>query len=220
MGGARAVQEAGALMGWIAAIALAVIAGALLWRFGGLPRLAREPVLAALALGLAGYALQGNPYLPDHPVRPRAAAPKVDEDALDKARDMGPRFGGDVAWLVTSEGLMRAGATEASVGIVRRGLRDYPKSPDLWVGLGNALVAHAEGQISPAAIFAYERAAALSPQSPAPPFFMGLALAQSGRFEEARASWAGLLARSPKNAPWRADVEQRLNALDQYMKSR
>jgi cytochrome c-type biogenesis protein CcmH/NrfG len=207
-------------MGVVIAAGIALVICALLWRFGKLPRVAAEPVLAALVLGLAGYVAQGSPSLPGHPVKARAASPKIDEEALAKAREMGPRFGNDVAWLVASEGMMRAGATEAGVGFVKRGLRDYPNSPDLWVGLGNALVAHAEGQASPAAIYAYKRAAQIAPESPTPPFFLGLALAQSGQLDEARSIWAELLARAPKDAPWRADVEERLAVLDMLIKSR
>jgi cytochrome c-type biogenesis protein CcmH len=42
---------------------------------------------------------------------------------------------------------------------------------------------------------------------------MGLALANSGRAEEAGQVWRGLLARTPKEAPWRVDLEARLTAI-------
>ncbi|WP_136162256.1 tetratricopeptide repeat protein [Sphingomonas flavalba] len=208
------------MTGWLIALALTLAVGLALWRFGHMPRVAREPVLAALLLGLGGYALQGSPGLPGKPAKPRAAQPKVDEATLAKRQELGSRFGSDVAWLIASEGMMRAGLTEAGVGYVKRGLRDYPNSPDLWTGLGNALVVHAGGQASPASVYAYHRAMAIAPDSPAAPFFLGLSLAQSGRLEEARATWAAMLARAPADAPWREDIALRLRAVDMLLKAR
>jgi cytochrome c-type biogenesis protein CcmH len=44
-----------------------------------------------------------------------------------------------------------------------------------------------------------------------------MALIQSGRLGEGRAIWADLLARSPKDAPWRGDLEKRLAELDAFV---
>jgi cytochrome c-type biogenesis protein CcmH len=92
-----------------------------------------------------------------------------------------------------------------------------PANASAWLAMGNALVGHAEGTISPAAIYAYGRAAKAEPDSPGPPFFLGMALLQSGRLAEGRAEWAGLLARSPQDAPWRGDLAKRLAELDSFL---
>jgi cytochrome c-type biogenesis protein CcmH/NrfG len=42
-------------------------------------------------------------------------------------------------------------------------------------GLGNALVLHADGMMTPAAELAFQRAAKLAPDHPGPKFFYGLA---------------------------------------------
>ena len=76
----------------------------------------------------------------------------------------------------------------------------------LWVGLGNALVDHA-GVITPAAEFAYSRAAKLAPWSPAPPFFRGVALLRSGERDAALETWKAVLASAPAEAGWRPLVE-------------
>lgn len=200
-------------MGWVIVLGLALIVGVALWRWGKLPRSAFEAVAAALLLGLAGYALQGRPDQPGNPVRPRAATPQVEEAEIALRDKMGQRFGSAGQYLMTADGAMRAGLPAAAVGFIKRGLRDHPNDPDLWLGLGNALIVHNEGQISPAATFAFQRAADLAPDHPGPPFFMGLALAQNGKFAEARAIWTQLLQRAPANAPWRADLEERLAEL-------
>lgn len=197
-------------MGWLMVIGLAALAAGALWRFGHLPRASLEPLGAALLLGLAGYALQGSPAQPGNPVLARADKAEVDEEAILQRNKMGERFGGAGGWLVAADGAMRAGLTRSGVTFIKSGLREYPDSPDLWVGLGNALVVHADGMVSPAAQYAFERAATLSPEHPGPPFFLGLALAQAGQIEPARELWLDLLARTPEDAPWRADLEARL----------
>jgi hypothetical protein len=42
---------------------------------------------------------------------------------------------------------------------------------------------------------------------------MGLALANSGRTEDAGQVWRGLLAHTPQDAAWKADLEARLTAI-------
>ena len=200
-------------MGWVLVIGLALLVGAALWKWGRLPRGAFEPIAAALLLGLAGYALQGRPFQPGSPVRAPAQESVANEAEIATRKQMGERFGGGPAWLVAADGAMRAGLPRAAITYIKSGLRENPRDPDLWVGLGNALVVHNKGRLSPAAGYAFQRAADLAPGHPGPPFFMGLAYAQAGQFGQARAIWTELLQRSPANAPWRQDLEQRLAQL-------
>jgi cytochrome c-type biogenesis protein CcmH len=200
-------------MGWLIILGLTAVTGAALWKWGGLPRSAFEPVAAALLLGLAGYALQGRPAQPGSPVAPRVQSVEIDQADIETRGKMGQRFGSGPNWLVAADGAMRAGMPQAAVTYIKSGLKDNPRDPDLWVGLGNALIVHSGGMVSPAATYAFQRAADIAPEHPGPPFFMGLAFAQSGQFAQARAIWTELLQRSPPQAPWRADLEQRLAQL-------
>ena len=201
-------------MGWLIVLGLVAVVGAMLWRWGKLPRSAFEPVAAALLLGLAGYALQGRPNAAGNPVAPRAETASFDNsEAETRARMGGQRFGSAAQWLIAADGAMRGGSPQAAVTFIKSGLKENPRDPDLWVGLGNALIVHNGGMVSPAATYAFQRAADIAPNHPGPPFFMGLALAQSGQFPQARAIWTELLARAPADAPWRADLEARLAQL-------
>jgi cytochrome c-type biogenesis protein CcmH len=200
-------------MGWIILIVLLAVAFGLLARFGNLPRSGLELLGAALIVGLAGYAWQGSPAQPGSPVTSREAAGKVDAAAMTALRKLRTGAGEEGAWLDMGDALTRAGATQEAVLAIRSGIRDHRNSPDLWVGLGNALIAHGDGVISPAAMFAFQHAASLSPEHPGPAFFYGLALAQQGQFEQAATVWRGLLARTPPNAPWRADLVARIGAI-------
>lgn len=201
-------------MTWIVLIvaAAAVFAG-LVWLLK-LPRHGWELVGAALLVGIAGYALQGHPGLPGAPKKPVETLASVDEALLEQRQSMGETFGSGQSWLIIADGMSRRGQYASAAQILRKGVEKSPRDPDLWVALGNALVAHSDGFISPAAQFAFQRAAVLSPQHPGPPFFMGLALAQSGRLAEARVIWAELLDRAPPEASWKVDLEARLARLD------
>ena len=63
---------------------------------------------------------------------------------------------------------------------------------DAWLALGNYLMGHTEGVLSPAALYAYRRAAEVDPQHPGPAFFYGMALISNGKPAEGRALWARL----------------------------
>lgn len=200
-------------MGWLALLILSAAAIGLLWRFGELRGRTLELVGAALLIGVMGYALQGSPAQPGSPVEGASAPARVDVKEMVAQRAMRTGYGDEAAWLDMSSALIRSGSTESAAQVLQGAIKKNPKSADLWVGLGNALVAHGGGAISPSAEFAFQRAAALSPEHPGPPFFLGLALVQQGKSAEAGQVWRGLLARTPQGAPWKADLEQRLAAI-------
>lgn len=196
-------------MGWLILIGLMVLslAGLRLLRVRGAALTASA---AALLLGGAGYALQGNPGLPGAPAQANEAA---DVFPLTKARHA---FFGEFtpaeSWLRMSEALARDGESEDAVGILQNAVRRYPGDPQLWIGLGNALVDHARG-MTPAAELAYRRAEDAAPAHPAAPFFYGLALARSGDRDGALILWRNILAKAPADAEWRPMVEQGVAAL-------
>ena len=196
-------------MGWVILLALSALSMAALWLLG----VRRAPLTisaAALFVAATGYALQGSPDLPGAPA---SGAEARDYLPLTDARHA---FFGDFTpaepWLRMSEALARDGEAEDAVNILQNAVRRYPGDPQLWIGLGNALVDHARG-LTPPAELAYKRAAALSPNYPAAPFFYGLALARSGDRQAAVAVWQQILKTAPANAEWRPLVEQGVAAL-------
>ena len=196
-------------MGWVALLGLVALSAAALWLLG-----VRGAMLqatgAALLFGAAGYALQGRPSLADAPAAGSAARAYI---PLTEARHaFFGDFTGEESWLRISEALARNGNTEDAVGILENATGRYPRSPQLWIGLGNALVDHAHG-LTPPAELAYKRAAELAPGYPAPAFFYGLALARSGDREGAIAVWKMILATAPEDVSWRPLIEQGIAAL-------
>lgn len=202
------------MMGWlvILLLALAVVAG--LWRFIARDAGAMQFLGAALLLALAGYAWQGRPALAGAPkpsvVRQQGAA---DTAFANLRPELMGRFNNAAAWLTMAESYQRSGDTQSGVDIIRSALRQSPQNADLWVGLGNALVLHGDGLMSPAAEIAFNKASQIAPDHPGPRFFYGLALAQGGRYDEAEQTWRTLLASAPAGATWRGAIEQQLQAL-------
>jgi len=201
-------------MGWVMMIGLALLTGIGLWFFLRKDKGALQFAAAAILVALAGYAWQGRPELAGAPKAKPEHQEVPDSQFAQMRGDMLGRFDRASMWLTMAEGFQRRGDTQTGVEIVQAGLRDSPNDPDLWVGLGNALVVHGGGMMNPAAQYAFQRAQAIAPQHPGPRFFYGLALAQGGHFDEAERIWRALLAEAPAGAPYRAAIEERLQALD------
>ncbi len=203
-------------MTWLVVIVLAaVVFGVVAFVFK--VKSGREVLGGALLLGIAGYALQGSPGSPSAPKAPaekiagEAAAIVAERQKLGDGPAMGDKH------VVIADALARHGQFADAAEVLRGAVENDPNNAEAWLAMGNSLVGHAEGTVSPAALYAYGKAARAAPDSPGPSFFLGLALLQSGRIAEGRTMWADLLKRSPEGAPWRADLEKRLTELDMYL---
>jgi cytochrome c-type biogenesis protein CcmH len=196
-------------MAWVILLLLIGASLTLLWWLGVRGGLLTAGA-AALLLGASGYALQGSPNAPGAP-----AASDEGHDIFPLTEARHAFFGNFTpaeSWLRISEALARDGKSEDAVGILQNAVKRYPGDPQLWVGLGNALVDHARG-LTPPAELAYRRAAQMAPGHPGAPFFYGLALARSGDRQGALAVWQQILKTAPKDAAWRPLVEQGVAAL-------
>lgn len=200
-------------MGWVAMIGLAVLTGLGLGAFLRIDRGALQFMGAALLLALAAYSWQGKPGQPGAPKQPQAHEPLPESDFNKARQDTLGRFDRAGAWLTMAEGMQARGHFRDAAQLLQGAVRRNPRDVGLWVGFGNALVLHGGGMMSPAAQLAFQRAAALSPDHPAPPFFYGLALAQGGNFDEAERIWRGLIARPDLPESYRRLIEERLQAI-------
>lgn len=202
--------------GWLIAAAFAFCLMALLLAVGRIPRMSWELTAAAVLLGLAGYAWQGSPGLPGQPKMASASTDRgqFDEQLAERRRGMAERYGKAGQWLMLSDGLGRQGKTKEAANVLLAGLKQTPDDPNLWLGLGNALIAHAGGVVSPSADFAYRRAMTLDPDAPAPPYFYGLALVRAGQLQAAKELWAPLAARAPEGSEIKAELELSIARID------
>jgi len=196
-------------MGWVILLVLIAASLGLLWCLGARGGLLTASA-AALLLGATGYALQGRPNLAG------SVAASGEGHEVFPLTDARHAFFGYFtpaeSWLRMSEALERDGQSEDAVGILQNAVKKYPGDPQLWIGLGNALVDHARG-LTPPAELAYKRAEQMAPGHPGAPFFYGLALARSGDRQGAVATWLQILKSAPKEAGWRPLVEQAVAAL-------
>ena len=201
-------------MGWVLILGFVLASLVGLWWLGKLQRSALEFSGAALLLAVAGYAFQGSPSFPGSS---RAASDdgKGEVAPPEIRKTSASSMSAEEEWLATADALVRAGRVRYAVDMLGEGAKKFPGNPDIWVGLGNALVVHGNGQMNPAAQYAFEKAAKIAPNHPGPPFFLGLTLAQSGKLDEAGEVWRGLLARAQEDAPWKADLEARLAEINQ-----
>ncbi|MBB5687418.1 tetratricopeptide repeat protein [Sphingobium boeckii] len=200
-------------MGWLIIVAMALVAAGALWKIGRLPRESYELVGAALLLGLSGYAWQGHPAQAGSPIAQKSKNAEVDPALVEQRKNMTGRFSGEAQWLDTADAYARYGSTRDAVNVMRGAVKEYPNNATLWTGLGSALLNHGNGIMSPAAQFAFERALKLQPQHPGPPFYLGLSLLQAGQPDKALQVWTDQLAATPRDAPWHADLEQRVSRL-------
>ena len=206
------------MSGWVIATALTVAALAALIVLGKAPRKSWEAIAAALVFGLAGFAYQAQPDLSGAPKQPEVAQGKVGAGLVMVRQQLAGE--GAIAsnrWTVTADALTRQGAFSDAAGFLLGAIEENPRDSGAWLALGNNLVGHADGVLTPAALYAFRKATEADPNAAGPPFFLGLALIQNGRPEQGRALWALLLARAPANAPWRAGLAERLALLDQLM---
>ena len=201
-------------MGWAALAVMGVAIFAALRLVGGVRDIGWFTA-AALLLGASGYAVQQHATLPGHPVKAESQPIAVDPGTAAFRAAMMPGTPGDARLLAaTDDQIGRGAALEAAQRLVEA-VRQSPRDAALWTGLGGALAAHDGGQMSPAAAFAFQRAWMLAPTSPGPSFFLGVALVQSGDLAAAKVAWLRALTLSPRDAPYRMELAERLVLLDE-----
>ena len=204
-------------MGWIAIIGLAALAFLLAVLLLRLPRAGYMLFGATLLFGLAGYALQGAPDMPSAP-KPAAARPSETGFALiDSRRALFNPDRPPTAMLTLADAYSRQGRHGDAAEILRGAVSTAPTDGESWVALGNALVEHAEGQLTPAALYAFGEADKVAPGHPGAPYFLGVSLIRSGQPGQARGIWAEVLENADADAPWRPAFEERLARLDQLL---
>ncbi|UZK66476.1 tetratricopeptide repeat protein [Sphingomonas sp. M1-B02] len=204
------------MMGWVLFALLALASALLLWRTG-FPKRMWTVAATALMLGAAGYAWQGQPALAGRPVLATDQTVEIDPNLVALRDAMFGRFNFSYSYFIASDAMKRAGLPQQAAWVMVGAVRKSPQDAGLWTGLGAALAEHDGNQISPGARFAFEKAEAIGPKHPGPPFFHGLALVREGKFAEARPYWAKAVALTPEKASYRPELMMRLFLLDRYL---
>lgn len=204
---------------WLLAIALALAAfavAAFVFRIGlsGWTTFA-----AALALGLAGYALQASPDIPAAPKTSVRTGEQGSWALVEERKQMidGARRSHSDK-IIIADALARNGQYSNAAAMLRGAVTDNPRDAEAWLALGNALVEHADGALTPPALMAYRRAAETDPNGIGPGYFLGLALIRQGQLAQARSIWAGTLEGAAADTAGRDILGERLARLDTLLR--
>ena len=106
------------------------------------------------------------------------------------------------------------GQHDQAANFLRNAVAENPKDGEAWLALGNALVEHADGQLTSAALYAYSQAEQVAPENPAPTYFLGLSFLRAGEPRKTLGLWRELLETAPEEAEWREPLAARLARLE------
>jgi len=202
-------------MTWLMAIALALAAFAVAVFAFRVPRSGWATVAAALALGLAGYALQASPGMPGATAAPADGQGESAWALVDERKSMiASEDASRNPKLIVADGFARRGRDADAAALLRGAIADDPRDGEAWLALGNTLVEHTDGALTEPALLAYRRAAESEPGSIGPGYFLGLALVRQGRLGEAAALWRATLESAPPDAAGREVLALRLERLE------
>ena len=198
--------------GWLALSLLSLLSLSVLVYYVRSSKGLRQVAAAAVLLGMAGYALQGRPSLPPAPAQPLKASAAGATQLVDIRADMDESFGSAKRWLVTADSFAKQGDYPLSASYIKSGLRIEPKNADLWSALGLQLMLASEGQMSPPAVLAFDKARAIQPKHPAPYYFAGLARLFAGDLDGAILHWEKTVSVATPKAKWKTRIESQLQA--------
>jgi len=178
----------------------------------------------AVVLGAAAiYLINGQP---DQPGQPFAQAAEMRRDAdpatltaegrIERLRDQLRDDDQDAeAWAMLGRELARSEREMEAISAFQRSLQLDPIARTLS-DFGQTLINLNEGEVTPDARTAFEQAAALDPQIPEAPFFLGLAAFQDGNRDLAADLWIGILGRLDDSNAFRPVIaRQAFNLLSQ-----
>lgn len=166
------------------------------------------------AAGALVYARMGLPGEPDQPLEERMRS--VDPDiniliAKTEAR-LAANPGDGRGWEVLAPIYMRQLRAGDAARAWKNAIAALGPSAERYGNMGEALTAEARGQVTADAKAAFADARAIEPTDPKARFYLALADAQAGKFDEALAAFNALLKDSPPDAPWvgfvRTEVER------------
>jgi len=172
-------------------------------------RRARHLVLiaatAAPLLAVVTYLGLGSPGLPSHEFVAQPVAEHSGQDArmvaqLEARMKDHPE---DVqGWLLLARSYRTMGRTADAVRAWREVIKRAPNPAEYASLYAEALVAAADGMVTPEAQSRFQDALGADPLDPRARYYLGLAKAQAGESRAALQAWIDLIAVSPPDAPW------------------
>jgi cytochrome c-type biogenesis protein CcmH len=161
-------------------------------------------LIPAVALGL--YLALGSPGVPGQSAFARVDTPPSTESVAGLVSQVEAHLSRDpndgAGWEVIAPVYLRMGRFNDAVEARRKSIALNGDSVERQSGLGEALVAAANGVVTDEAKQAFQHAVAGDPHDAKSRYFLGLADEQDGNRDAAAAKWRALLDEAPPDAPW------------------
>jgi cytochrome c-type biogenesis protein CcmH len=165
----------------------------------------RVAVILALVVSLGSasvYLVLGSPSLPGQPLASREKTPSVDVLLAQVEGHLKTNPNDGRGWEVIAPIYLRLGRFDDAIKARRAALALSGESSERLAGLGEALIAAADGNVNEEAKALFERAVTLDRQNIKARYFLGLAAEQGGRPHDAATLWRAMLAEAPADAPY------------------
>lgn len=176
--------------------------------------LAGAAVVFVLAIGLGTYLSLGRPDFAK-----RALTRTQDRDyagmVAELAQGIRKRPNDVRGWLFLGAGYMKLRHADLAAKAFARAIETAGPLPPggLYALYGEELTVAAEGEVTPEAQTAFEKAVQIEPGNYSARYYLGLLAAEKHENDKALALWNALLADAPKDAPWRGQVLDRIAML-------
>ncbi len=172
--------------------------------------------IPAIALGI--YTTLGSPSLPGRPVAERLAqAPSPGADVEELIARVEARLRADPrdgqGWDVLAPVYLRLERYQEAADAFQRAIDTIGETTRRLSGLAESSVMANDGIVTETARKAYQRILELEPGRPDAVFGLALAKEQDGDLDEAEAAYRRLAQETPPQAPWRAFLMERLEAI-------
>lgn len=187
------------------------------------PRLRQRRAASAFALSmiplvaLLAYGLYGSPDLPAQTQAERQAEQAGNQDLMKAIGQIEAKLAsnpGDArGWAVLAPVYMRLGRFTDAAHAYEAVARLKGETSGTLSDWGEALVAAANGTVTPEAKPIFERALALDSKTPKPRFYLARAAEQAGDTDEAIRQLTAIEEGSPADAPWLGLVRESLARL-------
>lgn len=169
-------------------------------------------VAGVLALGAIGWSITAGRHGTGDEAAPAAAA--SDPAAVAQAHPEDP-----AALRALASSLYDQGRYEEAANAYARAAALAPGEAIVWSAMGEALVLASKRDPLPAeAKAAFAKAIALDPKDPRARYFLAVQKDLDGDHTGAIDDWLALLADTPANAPWRADLVRTIQQVGQINK--
>ncbi len=175
-------------------------------------------LIAVPAIALGVYSGVGSPQLPDAPLAERMSKAPAQADVLILVRRIEAHLAKNPddgrGWEILGPVYLMTGKFSEAVKARENARRILGSTPAREADLGEAMVAEAEGRVTPEAKQVFARSLAAEKTNSKSLFFMGLAAAQDGDRANALAIWKPLVESAAATDPWRNEALRRMEMLE------